>query len=223
MNTEKKYVMIVTSEDERYGHDGIQLDFFWDNPWEGLLVDIVYGDSYDELFGNGDYEGLFYQLYSTETGERIGYGELDPNSPKDEIEEFEKNKENDSKEDEPKKDWKDLVKEIANELGWSVDIDDNNNFMFERYTSCRQKFGFSIKANNMDTLHKKALDYYSHFDVSFMTYDQLDERCHGINGAPYDMSDAYDNMYDYMLKIKALVNVLGVNALGLVKLNEEEK
>lgn len=89
MNTEKKYVMIVTSEDERYGHDGIQLDFFWDNPWEGLLVDIVYGDSWDELFGDGHNEGLFYQLYSTETGERIGYGELDPNSPREEIEEFE--------------------------------------------------------------------------------------------------------------------------------------
>lgn len=32
MNTNKKYVMIVTSADERYGRNGIQLDFFWDNP-----------------------------------------------------------------------------------------------------------------------------------------------------------------------------------------------
>ena len=204
MNTEKKYVMIVTSEDERYGHDGIQLDFFWDNPWEGLLVDIVYGDSYDELFGNGDYEGLFYQLYSTETGERIGYGELDPNSPKDEIEEFEKNKENDSKEDEPKKDWKDLVKEVANGLGWSVDIDDNNNFMFEKDIQFQRNIGFMVTADNIESLCKEVSDYYFNFDVSYETYSWLDEKGHGKNGAPYDMSDVYDYIQMYNRKVKML-------------------
>lgn len=204
MNTEKKYVMIVTSEDERYGHDGIQLDFFWDNPWEGLLVDIVYGDSYDELFGNGDYEGLFYQLYSTETGERIGYGELDPNSPREEIEEFEKNKENDSKEDEPKKDWKDLVKEIANGLGWSVDIDDNNNFMFEKDIQFQRNIGFMVTADNIESLCKEVSDYYFNFDVSYETYSWLDEKGHGKNGAPYDMSDVYDYIQMYNRKVKML-------------------
>lgn len=204
MNTEKKYVMIVTSEDERYGHDGIQLDFFWDNPWEGLLVDIVYGDSYDELFGNGDYEGLFYQLYSTETGERIGYGELDPNSPREEVEEFEKNKENDSKEDEPKKDWKDLVKEIANGLGWSVDIDDNNNFMFEKDIQFQRNIGFMVTADNIESLCKEVSDYYFNFDVSYETYSWLDEKGHGKNGAPYDMSDVYDYIQMYNRKVKML-------------------
>lgn len=204
MNTEKKYVMIVTSEDERYGHDGIQLDFFWDNPWEGLLVDIVYGNSYEELFGNGDYEGLFYQLYSTETGERIGYGSLDPDSPREEIEEFEKNKENDSKEDEPKKDWKDLVKEVANGLGWSVDIDDNNNFMFEKDIQFQRNIGFMVTADNIESLCKEVSDYYFNFDVSYETYSWLDEKGHGKNGAPYDMSDVYDYIQMYNRKVKML-------------------
>lgn len=204
MNTEKKYVMIVTSEDERYGHDGIQLDFFWNNPWEGLLVDIVYGDSYEELFDNGDYEGLFYQLYSTETGERIGYGSLDPDSPREEIEEFEKNKENDSKEDEPKKDWKDLVKEIANGLGWSVDIDDNNNFMFEKDIQFQRNIGFMVTADNIESLYKEVAHYYFNFDVSYETYSWLDEKGHGKNGAPYDMSDVYDYIQMYDRKVKML-------------------
>ena len=204
MNTEKKYVMIVTSEDERYGHDGIQLDFFWNNPWEGLLVDIVYGDSYEELFDNGDYEGLFYQLYSTETGERIGYGSLDPDSPREEIEEFEKNKENDSKEDEPKKDWKDLVKEIANGLGWSVDIDDNNNFMFEKDIQFQRNIGFMVTADNIESLYKEVAHYYFNFDVSYETYSWLDEKDHGKNGAPYDMSDVYDYIQMYDRKVKML-------------------
>lgn len=204
MNTEKKYVMIVTSEDERYGHDGIQLDFFWDNPWEGKLEEIVYGDSWDELFGDGHNEGLFYQLYSTETGERIGYGSLDPDSPREEIEEFEKNKENDSKEDEPKKDWKDLVKEIANGLGWSVDIDDNNNFMFEKDIQFQRNIGFMVTADNIESLYKEVAHYYFNFDVSYETYSWLDEKGHGKNGAPYDMSDVYDYIQMYDRKVKML-------------------
>lgn len=89
MNTNKKYVMIVTSEDERYGRDGIQLDFFWDNPWEGILEDIVFGDSYKELTCNGKYEGLFQQTYDIKTGTRLSYGGIDDLTPKEEIEEWE--------------------------------------------------------------------------------------------------------------------------------------
>lgn len=93
MNTNKKYVMIVTSEDERYGRNGIQLDFFWDNPWEGRLEDVVFGDSYEELTLNGKYEGLFQQTYDIETGTRLSYGGIDDLTPKEEIEEWENKKE----------------------------------------------------------------------------------------------------------------------------------
>lgn len=188
MNTEKKYVMIVTSEDERYGHDGIQLDFFWDNPWEGLLVDIVYGDSWDELFGDGHNEGLFYQLYSTETGERIGYGSLDPDSPREEIEEFEKNKEDDSK-----KDWKDIVREVAENLDWYVTITDNW-FGFQKYSSAGQNFYIEVEANNFKSLYNELDNYYNNFDISYETYLWLDNSGHGKDGAPYEMIDVYRDM-----------------------------
>lgn len=88
--TTKKYILIVTSEDERYGRE-VQLNFFADKPWEGLLEDVVFGDNWNELFFDHkkDNEGLFYQLYATDTGKRIGYGILDPDSPAEEIEAYE--------------------------------------------------------------------------------------------------------------------------------------
>ena len=87
-----KYMMIVTAEDERYEKGEVQLDFFMEEPWEGVLEDIVFGNNAQELFGNGEYEGLFYQVYETETGTRIGWGTIDCYYPKEEIEEWEKEK-----------------------------------------------------------------------------------------------------------------------------------
>ena len=85
-NKEYKYVMIITEENDSEK----ELDFFADHPWEGALVDIVFGDSFDELMGNGDNEGLFQQTYEMETGKRLSYGFLDPDTPREEIEEWEK-------------------------------------------------------------------------------------------------------------------------------------
>ena len=198
MNTENKYIMIVTSEDERYENDEVQLDFFWDNPWEGKLEDIVYGDSWDELFGDGHNEGLFYQLYSTETGKRIGYGSLDPDSPREEIEEFEKNKEDDSK-----KDWKDIVKKVAENLDWNITIY-GNEFTFQRYSSCDQDFSFEVSADDFEELCDNIIDYYNDFDVSYEAYLWLDETGHGQNGAPYDMRDVYDDMKECEKSIESL-------------------
>ncbi len=46
-----KYVMIVTSEDDRYtgDADGLQLGYWADNPWDGIFVGIATGDTYKEL------------------------------------------------------------------------------------------------------------------------------------------------------------------------------
>lgn len=89
---ENKYVMLVTSEDERYRRGEVGLDFFINRPWEGILEEIIFGNSAEELYGNGGNEGLFYQVYDTETGKRIGYGTIDPNYPREDIEEWEKEK-----------------------------------------------------------------------------------------------------------------------------------
>lgn len=95
MDFESKYVAIITSEDERYNNwkeDSKGLDFFTDNPWEGVFECILTGDNADELM-DADSEGLFYQLYEMENGKRIGYGMLEYDSLKDEIEGHERKRE----------------------------------------------------------------------------------------------------------------------------------
>lgn len=85
--TNKKYCMVVYAEDERYGIAGHGLDFFANNPAEGILQDIIFGDNLAELMqstdGN-DNEGLFYILYALsvnadgqETGVRFDSGTVD--------------------------------------------------------------------------------------------------------------------------------------------------
>ena len=91
MNTDKKYTMIVMQEDERYGREK-QLDFYSDNPLEGYLSDIVFGDTVEELSKSSDghdNEGLFYILYANDSGKRIGSGTVDYDSIQEEIEEYE--------------------------------------------------------------------------------------------------------------------------------------
>lgn len=84
----KKYTMIVFEEDERYGSNGIGLDFYSDNPAEGLLSDIVQGNNLEELMYSSDgidNEGLFYLLYNNETGKKIGSGTVDFEAIEEEI------------------------------------------------------------------------------------------------------------------------------------------
>lgn len=89
---QSKYVMIVTSEDERYDRGETNLGFYACEPWEGLLKKVVYGNDFEELYGDGRDEGLFYQVYERKTGKRIGYGTIDPDYPREDIEEWEKEK-----------------------------------------------------------------------------------------------------------------------------------
>lgn len=73
----KKYTMIVFDADERYEQETVDPSFFVDYPEEGLLVDVVYGDTYEELMVDPSNEGYYYLLYSNETGRRIGSGIVD--------------------------------------------------------------------------------------------------------------------------------------------------
>ena len=95
--TDKKYLMMVYEEDERYGTEGHQLDFYIDNPAEGLLSDMVWGDNAEELMVSSDgecNEGLQYILYAIEDGlgRRIGSGTMDYDVISEEIGEYEKKK-----------------------------------------------------------------------------------------------------------------------------------
>ena len=70
----RKYTMIVTEEDDRYTLCEKGICYYADHPWEGNLSSIVFGDTAEELMGNGANEGLFYQLYETSSGNRVGTG-----------------------------------------------------------------------------------------------------------------------------------------------------
>lgn len=91
MNTNKKYTMIVTEENDKNNN----LGFFADKPWEGNLSDVVFGDNVIELFKSSDNqsnEGLFYMLYSNNNGKRIGYGIVDYDSVMEDIDEYERSR-----------------------------------------------------------------------------------------------------------------------------------
>ena len=94
MRKDKKYMMIVTEEDERYDGKNVQLGFYANNPFEGKLSDIVYGDNVDELqisSDGHDNEGLFYVLYATEDGTKVGSGTVEFSAIAEEIQEYEEN------------------------------------------------------------------------------------------------------------------------------------
>lgn len=87
MKTNYKYVMIVTSEDDRYtgNADGLQLGHWADNPWDGTFEGITTGDTTEDLFEGLDCEGLFYQLFDAQCGTRLGYGIIDRASISEDI------------------------------------------------------------------------------------------------------------------------------------------
>lgn len=193
-----KYVMIVTSEDERYENNEKDLSWFGEHPWEGTLKEIIFGNSFDELMGNGENEGLFQQTYSMETGKRLSYGFLDLNTPREEIEEFEKENRNNEK-----KNWKEIVTEIAENLEWNVTIN-SNNFIFSKLSSAGRDFNIEIFADNLDDLKIELSDYCDDFDISYETYLWLDDSGHGTNGAPYEMIDVYKDMEECLEMSKEL-------------------
>lgn len=86
----RKYTMIVTEEDDRYTFCEKGLCYYADHPWEGNLSSIVFGDTAEELMGNGSNEGLFYQLYETSSGNRVGTGIVNIDLLVDDISEYEK-------------------------------------------------------------------------------------------------------------------------------------
>lgn len=198
-NKEYKYVMIVTSEDERYESGEKDLSWFGDHPWEGRLEEIVFGNSFDELFGDGEHEGLFQQTYEMETGKRLSYGFIDPDTPREEIEEWEE------KRNESNANWKDIIAGIAGKLNWELTIH-GNEFRFRKFLAQGTiYFEFKFESDNFDDLYEKIRRYYFDFDVSSETYKWLDEDGHGKNGAPHDMIDVYNNMRsleDDIMKLK---------------------
>ena len=150
-NKEYKYVMIITAEDERYESGEKDLSWFGDHPWEGKLVAVLFGDSFDELMGNGEHEGLFQQTYEMETGKRLSYGFLDPDTPREEIEEWEKNHSSMNE----NKDYK------------------YYEVVFRSYKSLTDTYSICIKATREPTIREA--EEFCKEDMEKMGYDYVNE------------------------------------------------
>ena len=79
---------------------------------------------------------------------------------------------------------------------------DNNiiTLDLQTYTNCGNDFNVSIsyevnqnKAIEKENLINSLIEFYNNFDVSYETYLWLDNTGHGVNGAPYDMKDIYED------------------------------
>ena len=103
------------------------------------------------------------------------------------------------------------VKEIAQEKGWSVSVEDEKQasiqFEFQRFTKFGQDFNFNADMLNKEisTLIADIDQYYQGFDPDYEAYLWIGDDGHGRNGAPYhikdivsDMEEAEEQIYDLL-------------------------
>lgn len=97
----------------------------------------------------------------------------------------------------------------AKEIGWSVNSCDEY-ITLGKPSPAGQDFSMDIELNEDDTdkLIKEIHAYHESFDVSYEAYVWLGQDGHGMNGAPYDMRDLYDDMEACKENIKELYDTL---------------
>lgn len=103
-----------------------------------------------------------------------------------------------------------LLLEKAEDLEWSISVN-KNEITFQKYSPCGQDFSFTITLSieaEAEELIDKIDDYYESYDVSYEAYLWLDNTGHGINGAPDDMKDVYEDMEVCQNNVKELLDAL---------------
>lgn len=83
-----------------------------------------------------------------------------------------------------------LIK-IAEELGWNVDIDENE-ITFSQYTSRGQDISFYVDKNK--DIAEEVRNYHESYDPSEEAILWCDSSGHGKNGAPYHLKDIVADM-----------------------------
>lgn len=92
------------------------------------------------------------------------------------------------------------ITEIAEILGWSVDLSEPQNgkidVNFAKYTSYGQDFNFSVELedDDMEAFIDNIHEYYENFDVDEEAYIWIGSDGHGKNGAPYHIADIVKDM-----------------------------
>lgn len=93
----------------------------------------------------------------------------------------------------------DKIKLINDWNDWSAQVVERNgdtiSCEFQKYSPAGQDFSFNIWTDDDgSSLAHDIFEYYENFDVSLEAYLWLDCTGHGMNGAPYDMKDVYEDM-----------------------------
>lgn len=93
---------------------------------------------------------------------------------------------------------KNKIEKIAEELGWTVTWDKNDDgtkfVMFNQYSPAGQDFNIELEYETLGEIEDKLREYYDNYDPSYEANLWLDEEGHGKNGAPYEMIDVYNDM-----------------------------
>ena len=111
------------------------------------------------------------------------------------------------------------ITDIAEEKGWSVDVEDENKtsirFEFQRYTKHGQDFNFDadMQDEDIDTLIVGMKRYYEDFDPDYEAYLWIGDDGHGRNGAPYHIKDIVEDMEDVDEKIYELLQIFKMEFL----------
>ena len=103
------------------------------------------------------------------------------------------------------------ITDIAQEKGWSVNVEDKNEtrvlFEFQRYTKYGQDFLFNadMQGEDIDSLIANVKEYYEGFAPDYAAYLRRGDDGHGKTGAPYhikdivaDMEDAEEQIYELL-------------------------
>ena len=102
------------------------------------------------------------------------------------------------------------ITEIAEILGWSVDLSEPQNgktdVNFAKYTSYGQDFNFSVELedDDMEAFIDNIHEYYENFDVDEEAYIWIGSDGHGKNGAPYHIADIVKDMEEAEVMIADL-------------------
>jgi len=99
------------------------------------------------------------------------------------------------------------VVEIASSEGWGCQPVDRT-YEFTISSPAGQDFNVYVAADTVDALPKALYEWWEGFDCSEQAYNWLGPDGHGINGAPHDMKDVYEDMEWCQKKVYELSEAL---------------
>ena len=107
------------------------------------------------------------------------------------------------------KDWKEIVKACVNDnTEFTMNVNEDE-FEFALISPAGQDFRFELCGiETFDDLLKKLDDYYDSYDPSEEASYWLGSDGHGKNGAPYEMGDVYEDMFECKEYVEDLIDYL---------------